>query len=283
MLWTLFNILQLKSTILFSGGNTFKSKYAMSSIIEQWKFDSYNKGKEEMFVKVEVWSDYVCPFCYIGKRQLEKAIKDSGYEGQIEVEYKSFLLDPTTPIDADEPVITSLAKKYRMSEAEAKNMTNNVAVRAKEVGLNYNFDNMKTANTVAAHRLAKWAETKGKGHEMSERLLKAYFLDGEAIGKKDVLLKLVEEVGLDQTEATEVLDGTMFKAEVDKDIYEAQQLGVRGVPFFVFDNKYGISGAQPQPLFEQTIEKVASEAGLKPKLKMVGDEGGLCTDDHCDI
>lgn len=221
------------------------------------------KGEESM--KVEVWSDYVCPFCYIGKRQLEKAIKDTGYEGQIEVEYKSFLLDPTTPIDADEPVISSLAKKYRMSEDEAKNMTNNVAIRAKEVGLNYDFDKMKTANTVAAHRLAKWAETKEKGHEMSERLLQAYFLEGEAIGKAEVLLKLVEEIGLDTEEAKGILNGNQFEDDVEKDIYTAQQLGVRGVPFFVFDNKYGISGAQPQGLFEQTIEKAASEAGLNPK------------------
>ncbi len=216
-------------------------------------------------MKVEVWSDYVCPFCYIGKRQLEKAIKDSGYEGQIEVEYKSFLLDPTTPVDTEEPVISSLAKKYQVSEEQAKNMTENVATRAKEVGLDYDFDQMKTANTVAAHRLAKWAETKGQGHEMSERLLKAYFLEGEAIGKSDVLLRLVEELGLNKAEAKEILDGNQFKGDVEKDIFEAQQLGVRGVPFFVFDNKYGISGAQPQALFEQTIEQAASEAGLKHK------------------
>ncbi len=234
-------------------------------------------------MKVEVWSDYVCPFCYIGKRQLEKALKDTGYEGQIEVEYKSFLLDPTTPIDAEEPVISSLAKKYGVSENEAKNMTTNVATRAKEVGLEYDFHNMKTANTVDAHRIAKWAATKGKGHELSERLLSAYFLEGEAIGKNEVLLKLVEEIGLDKTEALEVLASDQFHSEVEQDIYDAQQLGVRGVPFFVFDGKYGISGAQPQPLFEQTIKKVADEAGLKPKLRMVGDNGSVCTDDQCDI
>src|SRR5690606_25676820 len=135
------------------------------------------------------------------------------------------------------------------SEEEAKNMTNNVALRAKEVGLNYDFDKMKTANTVAAHRLAKWAETKGKGHEMSERLLQAYFLEGEAIGKAEVLLKLVEEIGLDTEEAKLILNGNQYNEDVEKDIYVAQQLGVRGVPFFVFDNKYGISGAQPQELF----------------------------------
>ncbi|KGR91804.1 DSBA oxidoreductase [Ureibacillus massiliensis 4400831 = CIP 108448 = CCUG 49529] len=235
-------------------------------------------------MKVEVWSDYVCPFCYIGKRQLEKALKDTGYEGQIEVEYKSFLLDPTTPIDADESVYSSLAKKFGVSVDEAKNMTKNVANRAKEVGLEYDFDIMKTANTVAAHRLAKWADTKGKGSEMSERLLQAYFSEGQAIGKRDVLLKLVEELGLDTKEATDILEGEQYAKDVEQDIIEAQTLGVRGVPFFVFDNKYGISGAQPQPVFEKTIEKVASEAGLKPKLKMVGnDNGAICTDDHCDF
>ena len=135
-------------------------------------------------MKVEVWSDYVCPFCYIGKRQLEKAIQESGYEGQIEVQYKSFLLDPTTPVDAEESVYESLGKKYNMPEQEVKNMTANVTERAKEVGLDYNFAEMKTANTVVAHRLAKWAESQGKGAEFSERLLQAYFLEGKAIGRK---------------------------------------------------------------------------------------------------
>ena len=102
-------------------------------------------------MKIEVWSDYVCPFCYIGKRQLEKAIENSGYAGQITVEFKSFLLDPTTPIDTEESIYKSLARKYNMSEQEAENMTTNVASRAKEVGLDYNFDDMKTANTTAAN------------------------------------------------------------------------------------------------------------------------------------
>ncbi|RUL53633.1 DsbA family oxidoreductase [Lysinibacillus antri] len=234
-------------------------------------------------MKIEVWSDYVCPFCYIGKRQLEKAIKDSGYEGQLEVEYKSFLLDPTTPIDTEEPVYSSLANKYGVTEERAKEMTKGVAERAKEVGLEYDFDNMKNANTVAAHRLAKWAATKGKGAQMSERLLQAYFLEGVAIGKHEELLKLVENIGLNTAEAQDILNGEQFADEVERDIYEAQNIGVRGVPFFVFDNKYGISGAQPQQLFEQTIAQAANEAGLKPKLKMIGDEGEACSDGQCDL
>lgn len=234
-------------------------------------------------MKIEVWSDYVCPFCYIGKKQLEKAIQDSGYADQIEVEFKSFLLDPTTPVDADEPVISSLAKKYNQSIEETKNMTNNVALRAKEVGLHYDFENMKTANTNAAHRLAKWAVTKGKGAELNERLLQAYFIEGQAIGKHDVLLSLVDEVGLDRNGATTVLNNNDFTNDVEQDIAEAQQIGVRGVPFFVLNNKYGISGAQPQELFEQTIEKAAKEAGLTPQLKMVGDSDNSCSDGSCNM
>lgn len=234
-------------------------------------------------MKIEVWSDYVCPFCYIGKKQLEKAILDTGYEGQIEVELKSFLLDPTTPVDADEPVISSLAKKYNMSIEETKKMTSNVALRAKEVGLHFDFDNMKTANTNAAHRLAKWAATKGKGSALSERLLHAYFTLGQAIGKQEVLLAIVEEVGLDGQEARAVLNSNDYAKEVEQDIAKAQQIGVRGVPFFVLNNKYGISGAQPQELFEQTIEKVATEAGLKRQLKMVGDSDNTCSDGSCNI
>ena len=234
-------------------------------------------------MKIEVWSDYVCPFCYIGKRQLEKAIKNSGYEGQINVEFKSFLLDPTTPIDTEESIYTSLARKYNMSEQEAKNMTTNVESRAKEVGLDYNFDDMKTANTTAAHRLAKLAATQGKAEIYNERLMKAYFLEGEAIGRHDVLKRLAKEVELNMEAVQHVLESNQYEEAIEQDIYEAQQIGVRGVPFFVFNNKYGMSGAQPQPLFEQTIEQAASEAGLKKKIEVIGQDAAICSDGQCEV
>ena len=234
-------------------------------------------------MKIEVWSDYVCPFCYIGKRQLEKAIKNSGYDGQIDVEFKSFLLDPTTPIDTEESIYTSLARKYNMSEQEAENMTTNVASRAKEVGLDYNFDDMKTANTTAAHRLAKLAAEQGKAEIYNERLMKAYFLEGEAIGRHDVLKRLAKEVELDMEDVQRVLESNEYEEAIEQDIYEAQQIGVRGVPFFVFNNKYGVSGAQPQGLFEQTIEQAASEAGLKKRIEVIGQDGTICSDGQCEV
>ena len=234
-------------------------------------------------MKIEVWSDYVCPFCYIGKKQLEKAIKNSGYDGQIDVEFKSFLLDPTTPIDTEESIYTSLARKYNMSEQEVENMTKNVASRAKEVGLDYNFDDMKTANTTAAHRLAKLAAEQGKAEIYNERLMKAYFLEGEAIGRHDVLKRLAKEAELDMETVQRVLESNEYEEAIEQDIYEAQQIGVRGVPFFVFNNKYGLSGAQPQLVFEQTIEQAASAAGLKKRIEVIGQDGTICSDGQCEV
>ncbi|MCT6926006.1 MAG: DsbA family oxidoreductase [Metasolibacillus sp.] len=232
---------------------------------------------------IQVWSDYVCPFCYIGKKQLEQALETSGYAEQIEVQYKSFLLDPSTPVDTEESIYGPLAAKYNMSIEQTKAMTQNVAERAKEVGLHYDFDRMKTANTIKAHRLAKWAEEQGKGAEMNERLLQAHFLEGLAIGRMDVLITLAEEVGLNGEAAKEMLTSDEYKEEMYSDIEIARQLGVRGVPFFVIDNKYGISGAQPQHLFEETVAKAAEEAGLQRKLNIVGEQGALCEDGVCDI
>lgn len=234
-------------------------------------------------MKIEVWSDYVCPFCYIGKKQLEIALEELGYGDSIEVEYKSYLLDPTTPVDANSSVYEELQRKYQISLDEVKKMTANVKARANEVGLDYNFDDMKSANTVKAHRLAKWAELEGKGKDFTERVLKAYFLEGKAIGQTDVLLALVNEVNLPVEKAKQVIETDDYMKEVEQDIAVAQNLGVRGVPFFVIDNKYGISGAQPQEVFEQTIEKAAQELGLRKPLKMQGNNGAACTDGSCEI
>ena len=235
-------------------------------------------------VKIEVWSDYVCPFCYIGKRQLEKAIKDSGYEGQIDVTYKSFLLDPNTPVDISESVYESLSKKYNAPIENIKTMTANVVERAKEVGLVYNFDEMKAANTVKAHRLTKWVESQSKelAREFTEQVLQAYFIHGKAIGRDEELLAIVDSIGLSPEEAEEVLKNNTFMQDVEQDIYEASQIGVRGVPFFLFENKWGISGAQPQDVFEKTIEQAAQHVSLKKSIQIVA-EGAICTDERCDI
>lgn len=235
-------------------------------------------------IEVEVWSDYVCPFCYIGKRQLEQAIAETGLTGQVEIRYKAFELDATTPKNSTEPVLDSLARKYGTSLDEAQKMTQGVVARAEEVGLQYDFSKMLNQNTIDAHRLAKYAETVNKGAEMSERLMQAYFLEGQAIAEQAVLVALAQEVGLDLAAVNDVLaDENRFIDSIDKDKALAQQLQVRGVPFFVINQKYGIAGAQPQQLFNDTLRDVAKEQRIRPSIAQVGNANNICGDDGCNV
>jgi len=210
-------------------------------------------------MKIEIWSDYVCPFCYIGKRRLEEALEQTGLGEDTEIVFKAFELDPNSPSVSDTLIKESLAKKYGMSVEEAKKMTDNVVDQAKAVGLNYNFDVMTPANTFNAHRLAKLAEQEGLDKTVSESLLKAYFIYGEKIGTEDVLLRIAEEAGISRDRAKAVLDSDEFADEVRMDIAEAQQIGVKGVPFFVINRKYAISGAQPAEAFADALRKAAEE------------------------
>jgi len=233
-------------------------------------------------MKIEVWSDYVCPFCYIGKRELEQAIIETGLTGKVDVEFKAYELDPTTSADDNAPVKESLMKKKGMSEAQIKGMFENVTERAKSVGLNYDFSKMVNANTKKAHRLAKFAESQGKGSAIDEALLAAHFTENLALNDDEVLLNVAESVGLSREEAQAVLSSDQYADEVVRDIQEARSIGVQGVPFFVLERKYAISGAQPQELFQETLKKVADEMGLKPGLQMMnGNDGGVCEDGSC--
>lgn len=236
-----------------------------------------------MEMKIEVWSDFVCPFCYIGKRRLEEALQQGGLDSQTEVEFKSFELDPNTPKTSDKSMYEVLAEKYGSTIEAAKQMTAGVVEQAKTVGLDYNFDNMKPANTLDAHRLVKWASSQGKAKEANELLLHAYFIEAKEIGKHEVLLDLIASLGLPREEAKTVLNSDEYLAEVQADITRAGQIGVRGVPFFVLNDKYAISGAQPTETFVSALNKVAEEEGLKPSLQMLNEDGSICTDDNCSI
>lgn len=211
-------------------------------------------------MKIEVWSDFVCPFCYIGKRRLELALADFPHKDQVEVDYKSFELDTTSPKETDMTIHEMLAAKYGMSVDEAKKMNEGVGQQAATVGLTYRFDKMKPTNTFDAHRLTHFAKTKGKDAELTEKLLAAYFTESKQIGDNETLVDLAESVGIDKQEALAVLnDEQAYAEEVRYDQKLAQQIGVQGVPFFVINQKYAISGAQPIETFQQAIEKVWQE------------------------
>ena len=234
-------------------------------------------------LKVDVWSDYVCPFCYIGKRELENAVKAAGYDGQVEINLKAYQLDSTVLTNDERTSLESLATKFGMSVEQAAQQVQPTVDRAKSVGLDFDFAKMKTVNTFKAHRMAKWAESKGKGTEYGELLLKAHFLDHEKVSDVDVLATIAEQVGLSRDEALQVVEGSEFASDVLQDIEVARQIGVRGVPFFVVNDKYAVSGAQPQAVFEEVLQKVAEESGVKPKLQMLGGDSDVCGDDGCKI
>ncbi len=206
-------------------------------------------------MKIEVWSDIMCPFCYIGKRHLEIALKQFP-DLEVEVIWKSFQLDPTITPQPGKDVYSYLAERKGMSLEESKIMHQNVVDRAAEIGLIYNYDKAIIANSFNAHRLLHLAKKTGRGNLLKEKLLVAYFTDGKDFGDAQTLAELGKKSGLDLLEIQTVLQSDQFSKEDETDIQEAQDIGVRGVPFFVFERKYAISGAQPIETFVETITTI---------------------------
>lgn len=211
-------------------------------------------------MKIEIWSDIMCPFCYIGKRHFEAALKQFPQANEVEIEWKSFQLDPTIPkMDERVDVYQYLADKKGMSLEQSKAMHENVIQMAKNAGLDYNFDIAVVGNSKDAHRLIQFAKTKELGDQAEEALFKAYFTDGKNMADMKDLIEIGTSIGLDSNELTSILESDAFAYEMMQDVQEAQNIGVQGVPFFVFDRKYAVSGAQPVEAFLQTLEKVQSE------------------------
>jgi predicted DsbA family dithiol-disulfide isomerase len=231
-------------------------------------------------MKVEIWSDFMCPFCYIGKRRFESALENFSHKDQVEVVYRSFELDPNAQRDVNQDVHEMLASKYGMSREKAKSMNDNLVEQAREAGLTYHFDSMILTNTFDAHRLSHFASSQGKMKEMVERLLHAYFTESRHIGDHETLALLAAEVGLDKEETTHMLASSAYTNEVRADEQEAVKFGIRGVPFFVINRKYGISGAQPGDVFLDALQKAWEED--KP-LNMLNDSAAdeACADGVC--
>jgi predicted DsbA family dithiol-disulfide isomerase len=232
-------------------------------------------------MKVEIWSDVVCPFCYIGKRKFENALAQFGPRGEVQVEWKSFQLTPDFVPTPGESIHASLAKKKGVPEAEGRRMNDYMTQAAKEVGLDYQFDKAIPANTFLAHQLIHFAAHNGQQGAMKERLFAAYYLEGQNLNDVDTLVKLAAEIGLDADAARQALAAGTYANEVRRDEYEAQQIGVRGVPFFVFDDKYAVSGAQPSEVFAEVLDKVWEEAHPKTQPVLLND-GPACGPDGCD-
>lgn len=212
-------------------------------------------------MKVDVWSDIMCPFCYIGKRHYETAIKQFPHSDQIEIVWHSFQLDPTIPMEStkQQNVFEYLAERKGINLEHLLKMNEGVQQMAKSAGLEFNMDKAVVANSFNAHRVIQMAKTKGMGDEAEESLFRAYFIDGKDFGSRAVLAELGESIGLTDIDILEALTNDDYSYSVNQDIQEAQNLGIRGVPFFIFNRKHAISGAQPVEVFLQTLEKSYAE------------------------
>ena len=208
-------------------------------------------------IKVDIWSDVQCPWCYIGKRKFEAAVEN--FDGTVEVEYHSFELAPDTPVDFDGTPKQYLAERKGVSPEQADQMLERVTGIAASVGLDYDYDHVHQTNTIKAHELLHYAKTKGRQIDMKERLLKAYFVDGRHVGRIEDLADLAAEIGLDRAEVVRVLSDNTYLADVKADVDQAAEYGINGVPFFVFDAKYGVSGAQDPATFASVLAQVQSE------------------------
>lgn len=208
-------------------------------------------------MKIDIWSDIACPFCYIGKRNLETALKEWDSKDEIEINYHSYQLDPNAKRDGKESSAEELARKYGASLEQAQQMIDRVVSMAKDVGLDYNYDDIINTNTLDAHRLSHYAKKFNKDKEIVEELFKAHFIEGLDIGDIEVLANLGHRVGLDGEAVKVTLNSDEYYSEVDSDKYMAAQYEISSVPFFIFNDKYAVPGAQPPEAFIETMNKAS--------------------------
>ncbi len=229
-------------------------------------------------MKVEIWSDVMCPFCYIGKRRFEAALKQFPDKDNIQIEWKSFQLNPDMITNPNKKIDAYLAEVKGISLEQAQSMNARVTAMAKEVGLTYHFDNAIVANSFDAHRFTHFAKSKGLQDAAEERLFRAYFTEGKNTDDATTLVALGVEIGLDENELKELLQSTTFSEAVNEDINEARNIGVSGVPFFVFDRKYAVSGAQASESFLQALTQSFSEwQSEKAALTTSQSDENVCT------
>jgi predicted DsbA family dithiol-disulfide isomerase len=211
-------------------------------------------------VKVEVWSDVVCPWCYIGKRRFEAALVQFEAADTVEITWRSFQLNPDYPVGTREPHDVHLAHKLGATPAQVEQLNERVVALAAAEGLDYHFETYVTVNTFDAHRVTHLAKSLGLGLPIHERFLRAQLVEGEVLDDPDTLVRLAAEVGVPEAETRRVLATDAYAAGVEADIREAHAIGVNGVPFFVLDRRYGISGAQPAELFLDALRAARRDA-----------------------
>jgi len=231
-------------------------------------------------MRVDIWSDVRCPFCYIGKRKFEKGLEQFAQKEQVEVVWHSFELDSNAETRKDVNVYDYLAERKGQSVEWSVQMHKQVADMAKEVGLEYNFDNAVVANSFNAHRLIALAKKSGLGDVAEEKMFKAYFTDGKNIDDDDTLVEIGKQIGIKETEVKALLESEAYAQDVRDDELRAHEIGVNGVPFFVVNNKYCLSGAQEPDTFKQVLEHAWREYEIEhPQLVNTKTSNQVCSVD----
>jgi predicted DsbA family dithiol-disulfide isomerase len=234
-------------------------------------------------MNVEIWSDVVCPWCYIGKRRFERAVASFGHPGEVMITYRSFELDPDAPAQRSGTQAEHLARKYRMTIAQAEQASQQMTQRAAADGLEFRFDLIRGGNTFDAHRLLHLAKDHGLQPEMKERLLRATFTEGLAIADKPTLVRVATEVGLAAAQVQPILDGDGYADAVRADEQQAARYGITGVPFFVADGKYAVSGAQPPEVLLQLLRRAYDETSQPAPVAVTAgsNDEASCDGDSC--
>ncbi len=232
-------------------------------------------------LRIDIWSDIACPWCYVGKRRLESALLRFPHRAEVELVWRSFELDPSAPREQDTsvPYTERLARKYRTTAAEAQKMIDRMTAVARDDGLDFHFEKARPGNTFDAHRLLHLAATKGLQDALKERYFRAYLCEGEPIGAPEALVRLAAETGLDPELARATLATDAHASDVRADERQAAEIGIHGVPFFVLASRYAVSGAQSADLLLQALTKAWSDL---PKGIETLAEGAACGPDGCD-
>jgi predicted DsbA family dithiol-disulfide isomerase len=214
-------------------------------------------------MQVEIWSDVICPWCYIGKRRFETALAQFAHRDQVSVIWRSFELDPDAPRLYPGTLNERLAEKYGVSLMQATAMNTRVTEVAKETGLEYRLEQARPGNTFDAHRLLHFAAAQARDQDAGERIMHGYFCEGLAVGDRSALARLAPQLGIAEDAALTMLESDAYGAAVRDDEARAAQLGITGVPFFVFAEKYGVSGAQPVAVFAEALEQAWNETDAR--------------------
>ena len=233
-------------------------------------------------MKVDIWSDTRCPFCFIGKKNFEKALRDFAHKDEIEVHWHSFQLDPDMKTDLSQNNYDYLSKIKGFPMKQIMQMHENLIQIGKSAGIDFNFDAVKVSNSFKSQMLVQLAKQKGKANEMEELLFKAYFVQGKDIDNGEVLANIGEQIGFSHEEIQQAIQSTELAQLVNNDLKEAAELGIHSVPFFVFDRKYAISGAQPTHLFSEVLEKSWKEFSENhSKIKIINEGDSCGIDGNC--